>query len=472
MLQQRERRIEKGLIDGRLSSSIWKLAFPMMIGGSLQDLFSIVDLYFVGRLGHVEVAALSIAGTVLSVLMMFVMGIAVGTVALVAHFTGDKQHERADEVLGQTLLLGLICSAIMLVVSLVAVVPLLRLFGGRGDVLVYAADYLRITFGWSLTIFLFVGVNHALRGSGDAKTPLKALVIANVINIFLDPMLIMGYGPFPRMGVAGSATATVLSRGIGFVYLILHTVTGDSTLQLRLRYLKPNTALMKRMISIGSFSSLQVLIREISFLFLLRLVASYGAITLAAYGIGSRLRMLIMVPGFGFATAASILMGQNMGANQPDRAKRSVWKTLKYYEYLAVSSAVLFFIFAPQLVTFFNDQPDVVRIGSSFTRYIAVTFPFLALSLVLSQGMNGAGDTFTPTIVNGIGQLIVRIPLVYYFALGTGLGTSGIWLGINISDLMQGLGMILIFELGYWRNVYYKHRRILEGKTVIQEIDT
>jgi putative MATE family efflux protein len=466
MEMKRERKIENGLITGNISRSIWTLATPMMIGGALEDLFSMVDLYFVGKLGHIEVAALAIAGTVVAILMMMVQGITVGTTALIAHFTGDRNYEEADIVLGQTFILGLIGSFIMYIVAVFLVEPILILFGAEGEVLIYAADYLKITFGWSIAIFFFEGVNQALRGSGDAQMPLKALIIANILNIILDPLLIMGYGPFPKMGVAGAAIATALTRGIGFIFLFLHLTVGHSTLQFKVRYTKPNLFLMKRIISIGSFSSLQVFIREVSFLFLMRLVASFGAITLAAYGIGARLRMVIMVPGLGFANSASVLLGQNMGAKQPERATESAWRTVLYYEFIAISLATIFIIFAPQLVAIFAKQPEVIRIGTSFLRYLGVTFPFLALSLVLGQAMNGAGDTAAPTIISAIGQLGVRIPLAYIFALVVGMGSSGIWLGINASDIAQGLGMVFLFRSGHWKKVYAKHREKLEQQPI------
>ncbi|MGC9336733.1 MAG: MATE family efflux transporter [Candidatus Cloacimonadia bacterium] len=177
MAHQRERRVEQGLVEGRLSRSVWKLAAPMMIGCALQNLFSMVDLFFVGRLGHIEVAALSIAGTIVGILMMVVQGIAVGTMALISHFTGEKNYEMSDNILGQTYIWSIIGAGGMLFISFFLVEPFLRLFGATGDVLVYAAEYLRIIFASSIVIFLFVGTNHALRGSGDAKTPLYALII-------------------------------------------------------------------------------------------------------------------------------------------------------------------------------------------------------------------------------------------------------------------------------------------------------
>jgi len=467
----RERKIEKGLTDGRISSSIWRLAAPMMIGGALQNLFSMVDLYFVGRLGHLQVAALSISGTIVAILMMLVMGIGVGTTALIAHFTGDKKHENADMVLGQTLILGLLGSIIMIITAIFLVEPLLYVFGATGDVLVYAAEYLRITFGWSIMIFFFVGTNQALRGSGDAITPLKALIIANIINIVLDPILIMGYGFFPPMGVAGSAISTVFSRGVGFLFLLQHISFRHSTLHLSLKYLKPEPILMKRIINIGSFASVQAFIREISFLLLMRLVASFGAVTIAAYGIGSRLRMFIMVPGFGFANSAAVLVGQNLGAQQPERAAKSAWWTLLFYEFIAVPIAIIFIIFAPQLIAFFTDNTEVIILGTSFLRYIGFTIPFLAISLVLSQAMNGAGDTRTPTIIQFIGQLLLRVPFAYYLALVVGMNATGIWLGINLSDMATGTGTAVLFNSGRWKKIYAKHRRVLEAKPVALDFE-
>ncbi|MDD3726264.1 MAG: MATE family efflux transporter [Candidatus Ratteibacteria bacterium] len=461
MISQRKRRIEKGLTDGEISYSIWKLAGPMMIAGALHDLFSMVDLFFVGKLGHIEVAALAIAGTTMAILMMLVQGIAVGTMVLISHFTGEKNYEMSDNVLGQTFIWCLIGACVMLPISFFLVEPILKLFGATGNVLVYGADYLRINFNYSLVIFLFVGISNALHGSGDARTPLYALIIGNIINIILDPLYIMGYGPFPAMGVAGSAVATVMTRGIGVIYLFIHILFGHSTIHFKTKYLKPIPFLMKRIISIGFFASLQTLIREVSFLFLMRLVTSFGTVTLAAYGIGSRLRSFIMVPGFGFASAAAVLVGQNLGAKKPQRAEKAAWRALIYYECLLTPIVIIFLIFAPELVGFFNNNKEVITIGSSFLRYLAITFPFLAFSLVFSQAMNGAGDTRTPTIINAIGQLVFRIPFAYFCALTLRIGYRGIWLGINASDIFQGIGMTLVFRLGHWKKAFIRHKRKL-----------
>jgi putative MATE family efflux protein len=456
-----ERHIIGGITDGSMGRSIWKLAGPMMIGGALQDLLSLVDLYFVGRLGHVQVAALSIAGAAVAVLIMLVAGISTGTMALVSQFTGRGEHDRADDVLAQSMLLGVVASALMVGMAAFGVKPLLVLFGATGDVLGLAAEYLFIVFAWSPAMFFGMAIGQALRGSGDAVTPLKVLVIVNAINIALDPVLIFGYGPFAARGVAGSAIATVISRGLGLALLLWHTTKGHSTLRLRWHYLRPNVPLTKSIVSIGMYASLQSFIRQISFLLLMRLVASFGAITLAAYGIGNRLRMVIMVPGFGLASASAVVVGQNLGAERPRRAKLAAWRTVLYYECFAVPVAAMYVVLARHIVGLFTDHPEVIGTGATFLRYLGVTFPFLAFSLVLGQSMNGAGDTRTPTVVTAFGQLLFRIPLAYLLALVAALGTTGIWLGINASDIAQGLLMVLLFQTGVWQRAYLRHQAAL-----------
>ena len=367
----------------------------------------------------------------------------------------------SDKVLGQTLVLSIIGSMLMLIVSFFLVEPLLRLFGAKGDVLFYAAEYLKINFTFSIVIFLFAGVTNALQGSGDAKTPLHALIVANILNIILDPMLIMGYGPFPAMGVAGSALATVITRGIGVFVPFVHLFFGHSTLHLKWKYFKPCYVFDEenRKHRFFCFSS-SVYSRDI--VFVSNAIGDiFGDATLAAYGIGSRLRTFIMVPGFGFASAAAVLVGQNLGAGKPERAKKSAWQAVMYYEIIAIPLAVLFLIFAQPLVGIFNDHPEVITIGSSFLRYLAVTFPFLAFSLVFSQALNGAGDTKTATLINAIGQLLFRVPFAYFCALVLGLGYKGIWLGINASDVVQGIGMIIVFNLGHWQKVFLEHKKKL-----------
>ncbi len=462
MNKTRLRKINNNITEGDLRSSLWKLAMPMMAGAVLQDLFTLADLFFVGRLGHIAVAALSISGVIITVIMMAAIGISAGTTALIAHFVGKKDYINADNVLFQTVVISTICSVGMALIGLFGTSVLLHLFGADPEIIPVASGYLKIAFIWSIFIFLFIGFNQALRGSGDVIFPLKVLIFANILNIILDPLFIFGFGFFPGMGVAGSAVATVISRSVGVIILLRHLLVGHSSLHFHRSTFKINFVVIGRMLKIGFFASFEVLLRQLSLLLLLRLVTSFGAVSLAAYGIAIRLRMTVMMLGFGIGSACSILIGQNLGASHPDRARQSGQKALKYYEFIVIPLAVLFFIFSPHIIGIFNNHPEVIKIGSSFLRFIAVTLPFLASALVLSVGIRGAGDTIAPAVITGVVHLGVRIPVAYIMALAFGLGTNGIWLGINASDICQGLAMMYYFKRGYWQRRYHKHRAILE----------
>ena len=463
----RARKINNNITEGTLKSAIWKLAMPMMAGALLQDLFTLIDLFFVGRLGYVAVAALSISGVILSVMIMVAIGISSGITALVAHFIGKKDYNSADNALFQAVIVSTICSVGIALIGLFGTAGLLRMFGVSPEVIPAASGYLKITFIWSIFIFFFIAFNQALRGSGDALVPLKVLILANIINIVLDPFLIFGLGFFPMMGVAGSAAATVISRAVGAIVLLRHLFFGHSTLHFHRGIFRINLPVMGRMVKIGFFASFEVMLRHLSLLLLLRLITSFGTACLAGYGIAIRLRMVIMALGFGMGNATGVLVGQNMGAGKSHRASQSGWQTLRYYELIVLPVAVLFFIFSPSIVSIFNNRPEVVEIGSSFLRFIAVTLPFLAFSLILGKGINGAGDTVAPAIMTGIAQLGLRIPVAYLMVLVLGLGTNGIWLGINASDICQGLAMMWYFKQGFWQKRYHKHRAFLEQERVL-----
>jgi putative MATE family efflux protein len=350
----------------------------------------------------------------------------------------------------------------MALIGLFGTTQLLNIFGASPEIIPMASEYLKINFIYSIFIFLFISFGQALRGSGDAIIPLKVLILTNVLNIVLDPFFIFGIGFFPRMEVAGSAIATIISQAVGVFILLRHFLFGHSSLHFHKGVFNIKPKIMGRMVKIGFFASFEVLLRQLSLLLLLRLIASFGASALASFGIAIRLRMSIMMLGLGMGAACSVLIGHNMGAGLPERASRSGKETLKYYEFIVFPVAVLFFIFSPHIIGIFNSHPDVVIIGSSLLRFIAVTLPFLAVALILGRGITGAGDTIAPAVMTGVAQLGLRIPVAYVLALILNLGTNGIWIGINVSDICQGLAMMWYFKRGYWQKRYHKHRAILE----------
>lgn len=445
-----------------IKSGIWHLALPMIASGFLVNTFSVVDLFFVGKLGHIALAGLSVSVMILTLLAICTTGITTGTLALISHFAGKKDFESANQVLWQTIMLAFVFWFFLIMVGFWGVERLLHLFGAEGEVFNVAKPYLRISFFSSGFLFLHITLNQAMRGAGDAKTPLYVLLFVNLLNVILDPLFIFGIGIFPRMEVAGSAITTAISRFIGFTTMLFILFKKKDGLNLAIHHFGIKPVFIKRIVSIGFFSSMQLFINNISLLFLTRLVAGYGPEALAAYGVGTKIRMLLVLPGFGFANAAAILMGQNMGAGKEVRAHKSLFLSIKMFELALLPAVALVFIFAPQIVRIFNNNTAVISIGAAYLRYIMVTFPFLGISLVILRGLTGVGDTAFPTVLVGFFSLLLRISLAYFLTSQTSLATSGIWLGINAADILLCFSITAYFKSARWKHVYSYHRSLME----------
>ncbi len=441
--------IRRNLTEGSIVKNIWHLALPTIATSALWDLFNIVDMIFVGKLGPPAIAAVSMCGIMMGIIFTIAIGITTGSVALIARFFGANDYENADKVVIQTLILAIAASIIMGASGYLFVTPLLRLLGAKGEVIVLGSHYFKIISLGSFTIFITFSLATALRGAGDAVTPMKVLLFSTALNIILDPLLIFGIWIFPRMGVAGSAVATIIARAIGMVLLLAVFLKGHSHFHIKLKTVRIDFNMLRRIVKIGFFGSLQVFLRNISMLLLLRIVAHFGTLTIAAYGIGIRLRLATMMPGFGFAQASAILVGQNLGAHKPDRASQSTWATVGLYEIIMVFFALSLIVFAPRVVAVFNTNPDVIRIGTQFIRIFSITLVFLALSLVTGRSFCGAGDTISPMIITGFSLLCFQIPVVLF--LSKLFATQGIWYGIALSDIVQGGIMAAWFLKGKWK---------------------
>jgi len=439
----------RDLTEGNIIKNIWFLAFPTMVTSALQDLFNIVDMIYVGKLGPSAIASVAMCGILIGVANTVSIGIATGTVALVSRFFGAKDYDTADNVVIQTIFLAVFASIVIGIAGYFLALPLIHLLGAKGDVLDLGTIYLKIMAVGSFTMFLSFSLNAILRGAGDAVTPMKVLIFSTMLNIILDPLLIFGIWFFPKMGVAGSSLATVIARGIGMFILLNIFIKGRSYFHIEFNDFKLDIRMMWRIIRIGFFGSLQALLRNISALILIRIVAFFGTFAVAAYGIGMRIRMATMMPGFGFAQASAVLVGQNLGAKKPQRAVKSAWLTVALYEIAMVFLAIVIFTLAPFIVKAFNTNPEVLRIGIQYIRIFSLTLIFLALSIVVGRSFNGAGDTISPMVITGICLLLFRIPFV--ILLAKIMGTVGIWLGLAVSDIIQGITMSGWFLRGKWK---------------------
>jgi len=454
---------KKDLFELPVKKGILTLAIPMMLSSFLQNAFSLVDMFFVGKLGTSSLAALSISGFILGILIIGMAGITTGTVTLVAHFKGKKEDENANMVIWQTIFLSLILWIFSIIIALFFTEKLLLLFGAKGEVVEIGNNYLRVSFLFSGVIFIFISLNQALRGAGDAKTPLKILLISNLLNVALDPFFIFGISFFPELGVTGSAIATIISRFIGLVLTVYILSKKSYHLKLSFHHFKILPKFINRILKIGFFTSLQFFLRKLSLIFITKIVYVYGAVGIASYGIGSRLRMVLMTIIFGFSNASGVLVGQNMGAKKEEKAKMALFESLKISQLVILPFELCFFLFPSFITEIFTKDAEIIRITSTFLRFQAVSFPFLATSILTNRSLAGAGDTAFPTIFVGFYTFFLRIILSYFLAIKTHYGINGIWLSIAITDVFMAISIISYFKTEKWKNIYYNHRQYLEN---------
>ncbi len=437
------------LTEGSILKAVWKLGWPTMVTIAFQDLFSLVDMFFVGKLGKEAIASVSICGVLLGFVFTIVLGISIGSVALVARFMGRKDFQKVEEVAVQAILLGGGTSIFMMLAGFLYAEPLLRLLGARGEVLYLGTSYLKIISLGAFTVFLAFSLNAVLRGTGDALTPMKIMALSNFINLVLDPFLIFGIWKFPRMGVAGSALATVLARLVGMVLILRVFFRGTSYLHLKWKNFRPRIDLMGRILRVGFFGSLQVLLRNFVAVLIMRIVAPFGAASLAAYGIVMRVLMVVLMPGMGIGNATSVLIGQCLGAGKKARARKTGWMSAGIYQGFLIFISLIFFLFASSIIKVFTANPVVVKLGSDFLKIISLSFPFLALSTVLGRGLQGAGDTLGPLLITALTLILFQIPLV--ISLSQFFGPQGIGMGISISTVIHGVLITLWFQRGKWQ---------------------
>ncbi|MDP8236879.1 MAG: MATE family efflux transporter [Candidatus Erginobacter occultus] len=439
----------RDLTEGSITRAIAHLGVPLIATSLLQSAFNLIDMFFVGRLGPAALAAVTLSGIVIALLITAAIGISIGTLALVARYWGARRYREAALVVGQSFHLSLLLSILFGAGGWFLARPLLGFLGGSGEVLELAVTYFRIISAGAWTIFIFVTFSSALKGSGDAWTPLKVMALGVVVNCLLDPLLIFGWGPIPALGVPGSALATVLSRLVTVVVIIYRTRPQRSHLDLSGAFGRISFSLLGRILRIGFFSSVEMLLRSVAMIALLRFVSVYGTAALAAYGIGTRLRAVVLMPGIGLGYSSGILVGQNLGAGQPKRAHRTAWATWGIYQAVIIPLIAGFFIFAREVVGLFSQDPEVLRVGAVFIRYLAVSFFFLALILVFGKSLNGAGDTAGPMVITGFALLVMVGFLLWPGSAG--LGLEGIWKAILGATALNGLLMAWWFQRGRWR---------------------
>lgn len=436
---------------GDIRRAIFYLAIPMMLEMIMESLFAIVDIFFVGKLGVDAVAAVGLTESVLSIVYSVSIGLSMAATAVVARRIGEKQFDKASEGAFQSIFLGVVVAVIIGVVGFVFAGQILRVMGATDSIIEIGKPFTRIIFAGNVTVTLLFLVNGIFRGAGNAALAMRSIWLANGINIILDPILIFGLGPIEGMGVVGAAWATTIGRGVGVLYQLYHLFNGKHLIKIGIEHMKLNVFVLFRLIKISSGGMGQFLIESASWIFLMKLVAEDGAAALAGYTIAVRIFIFTLLPAFGLSNAAATLVGQNLGAAQPQRAERSVWLAAHGNALYLGICMLGFIIFGDGLIALFNSQPEAVAVGTEALSIVALGYVFFAYGMVISQSFNGAGDTFTPTAINVAMFWFVEIPLAYFLAQELNLGATGVFYSIAFAHSLHAVVSYLAFRRGRWK---------------------
>ena len=442
---------ENDFTRGTLGRALGLLAIPMMLEMAMEAIFAVVDIAFVSRLGTDAVAAVGITEALVTILYAIAGGLGMGVTAMVSRRIGAKDREGAASVTGQAIWVGALVSVVTGVFGIVFARDLLVQMGASENVVHVGTGYTAILLGGSGSIMYLFLLNAAFRGAGDAAVALRSLALANGINIVLDPCLIFGLGPFPEMGVPGAAVATTIGRGIGVIYQLNYLFRGRGRLQFQFRHLTLVRQLIKRVLVISAGGIGQFLITTASWVVLMRIIAFYGSAPIAAYTIALRMVEFAILPAWGLGNAAATLVGQNLGADLPERAERSAWLAAKYNAVFMTVVGGLMLLMAPQITALFSSDPDVLRYGTSCLRILGVGFPMYAVGMITIQALNGAGDTASPSALNFVSFWIVQIPLALWLATRLEFGPNGVFIAIVLSESLLTVLSVIIFRRGRWK---------------------
>ena len=440
--------------EGDIGHSIMLLAVPMVLEMLMESVFAVVDVFFVARLGPEAVAAVAITESLMTLIYTLAMGLGIGAMALVARRIGGHDPEGASSAAAQTIAIGIIVSIVVGVAGAAFAPDLLAMMGASSAVVEKGVGFTRMMLAGNASVVLLFLVNSVFRGAGDAVIAMRVLWLANAINILLGPCLIFGLGPFPELGVTGAAVATTIGRGTGVLYAFSRLLRPGGRVRLTRRNLRLQPSVMLGLIRLSGSATFQVFIGMASWIGLVRILAGFGDPALAGNAIGLRIIMFALLPSWGLSNAAATMVGQALGAGKPERAERAVWRASFYNMCFLGAVGLLFVLFADQIVSVFTQSaagPEVHRYGSEALRIIACGFLFYACGMVLTQSFNGAGDTWTPTIINVFVFWLWEIPLAYVLAFKFGLGPRGVFLAITIAFSTLALVSAYIFRKGRWK---------------------
>jgi putative MATE family efflux protein len=440
--------------QGSIRHAIVLLAIPMILELSLESVFAVVDMFFVGKLGENAIATVGLTESVVTIVYSIAIGLSTAATAMVARRIGEKNEDEAAHAGMQTMILSLIVTIVISVMGIVFAPKILQIMGAKPEVVREGAVFTRIMLGGSVVIILLFMINGIFRGAGNAAIAMRSLWLASMCNIVLCPLLIYGIGPIPSLGLKGAAIATTIGRGIGVTYQCYHLLKGSSAIHFKARHFKFDWPLMKTLIGIAWPATFQFLIASGSWIVLAALVAKTGGTAASAgYQVALRNVVFFILPAWGLSNAAATLVGQNLGAKQPQRAEQSVLLTAKYNAIFMAGVMLLFLFFAGPIISVFTNDRQVHQTGTLALRIIGTGYIFYGIGMVMVNALNGAGDTKTPTLINLFGFWAFQIPFAFLLARWLHMGAVGSFIAIPVAETLIAIAAYIFFKKGKWKSV-------------------
>ena len=437
---------------GSIRKAVILLAIPMMLEMCMESVFAVVDIYFVSHVGKHATSIVGLTESVITIVYSLAIGISMAATAMVARRTGEKNNEAASKAGMQSIFISLVITLAVSIPGFVYSTTILRLMGAEEAAIKIGVGYTRIIMGGSLAIMLLFLINGIFRGAGDAMMAMKSLWLANICNIILCPLLIRGLGPIPAFGVSGAAMATTIGRGIGVCYQLYHLFNGKRRIQFTIKHLAPDWAVIRSMIDIAWPATLQFLIGSGSWIVLASLVVTTGhSDASAGYQIAIRIVMFFLLPAWGMSNAAATLVGQNLGALQPQRAEDSVMKTAQYNAVFMALVSIILLGFTPSIISLFTGEAAVAYYAILAVRIISTGYIFYGIGMVMANSFNGAGDTLTPTIINLFGFWFFQIPLAWLLSITFAMGPTGVFVAIPAAETAISIVACILFKKGKWK---------------------
>ncbi len=454
LIGQSLRGVEHDYTQGSIRVAIILLAIPMILELSLESVFAVVDMFFVGKLGSGAMQTVGLTESVITIVYSLAIGLSTAVTAMVARRIGEKKPEDASRAGVQAILISLAATVLISIIGLIFAPDILALMGATPDVVSQGTLFTRIMLGGSVVIILIFLINGIFRGAGNPSIAMRSLWIASLINIILDPIFIFGIGPWEGMGLKGAAIATVIGRGSGVVYQCYYLFRGKGIIRIRLSYFKPEWKIIRSLIEIAWPATFQFIIASGSWIVLTQLIAKSGGTEASAgYQVAIRNVIFFILPAWGLSNAAATLVGQNLGAKQPGRAEQSVLLTARYNAIFMAGVMLLFLLFASPIISIFTSEPQAHRYGVTSLQIIGAGYIFYGIGMVMIQALNGAGDTQTPTWINFVGFWVFQIPLAYILTKGFDMGPVGAFIAIPIAETAIALASWYFFKKGKWKTV-------------------